>query len=114
MKAGRVRLTTAAGEKTEETVMTVSIAFVPEKDLFEAKVDGEHAGQLEFTRRDGVIVYTHTEVDPAFEGRGVGGALARAALDAARAEGARVRPRCSFVKHWIDRHPTYAELVEGA
>ncbi|GAA3160228.1 GNAT family N-acetyltransferase [Planomonospora alba] len=94
--------------------MNVSVEFVPEKGFYEATVDGEHAGQLELVRRDGVIVYTHTEVDPAFEGRGVGGALVRAALDAARAEGAKVRPRCSFVKNWIDRHPTYAELVEGA
>ncbi|MFC4062926.1 GNAT family N-acetyltransferase [Planomonospora corallina] len=94
--------------------MNVSVGFVPEKGFFEATVDGEHAGQLELVRQGDVIVYTHTEVDPAFGGRGVGGALVRAALDAARAEGATVRPRCSFVKDWIDRHPTYADLVENA
>ncbi|MBG0827003.1 N-acetyltransferase [Planomonospora sp. ID67723] len=94
--------------------MTVEVTAVPEKNLFEAEVDGEHAGQIEFVRRDGVIVYTHTEVDGPFEGRGIGGLLVRTALDAARAEGVKVVPRCSFVKSWIDGHPEYADLVGGA
>ncbi|GAA3443186.1 GNAT family N-acetyltransferase [Planomonospora venezuelensis] len=94
--------------------MTVRVTAVPEKNLFEAEVDGEHAGQIEYTRRDGAIVYTHTEVDGPFEGKGVGGALVRAALDAARAEGVKVVPRCSFVRTWIERHPDYADLLGGA
>ncbi|ACZ83125.1 GNAT family N-acetyltransferase [Streptosporangium roseum] len=93
--------------------MQVDVKLSPGGDFFEAEVDGKHAGQLEFVRRDGVIVYTHTEVDTEFEGNGVGGALVRAALDGARAEGVKVVPRCPFVKTWIERHPDYADLVEG-
>ncbi|MER5317732.1 GNAT family N-acetyltransferase [Streptosporangium roseum] len=93
--------------------MQVDVKLSPGGDFFEAEVDGKHAGQLEFVRRDGVIVYTHTEVDPEFEGNGVGGALVRVALDGARAEGVKVVPRCTFVKTWIERHPDYADLVEG-
>ncbi|MER5425164.1 GNAT family N-acetyltransferase [Streptosporangium roseum] len=93
--------------------MQVDVKLSPGGDLFEAEVDGKHAGQLEFVRRDGVIVYTHTEVDTEFEGNGVGGALVRVALDGARAEGVKVVPRCPFVKTWIERHPDYADLVEG-
>ncbi|MET8334898.1 GNAT family N-acetyltransferase [Streptosporangium canum] len=93
--------------------MQVDVKLSPGGDFFEAEVDGKHAGQLEFVRRDGVIVYTHTEVDAEFEGNGVGGALVRAALDGARAEGVKIVPRCPFVKTWIERHPDYADLVEG-
>ncbi|WP_326826650.1 N-acetyltransferase [Streptosporangium sp. NBC_01639] len=93
--------------------MKVDVTLSPGGDYFEAGVDGKHAGQLEFTRHDGVIVYTHTEVDDEFEGNGVGGALVRAALDAARAEGVKVVPRCPFVKGWIERHPDYADLVQS-
>ncbi|MFD8528924.1 GNAT family N-acetyltransferase [Streptosporangium canum] len=93
--------------------MQVDVKLSPGGDLFEAEVDGKHAGQLEFVRRDGVIVYTHTEVDAEFEGNGVGGALVRAALDGARAEGVKIVPRCPFVKTWVERHPGYADLVEG-
>jgi predicted GNAT family acetyltransferase len=43
----------------------------------------------------------------------VGAELVRTALDAARAEGAKVVPSCWFVKGWIERHPDYADLVKG-
>ncbi len=58
-----------------------------------------------------MITFTHTEVGDAFEGRGVGGQLARRALDDARARGLRVQPRCSFIRSWIDRHDDYQDLV---
>ncbi|GIH75285.1 GNAT family N-acetyltransferase [Planobispora longispora] len=91
--------------------MTVKVTEVPGKNRFEAELDGARVGHIEYVRRDGVIIYTHTEVNGAFEGRGIGGELVREALDAARAEGARVIPRCSFVRYWIDNNPGYADLV---
>ncbi|MEV4093938.1 GNAT family N-acetyltransferase [Streptosporangium saharense] len=94
--------------------MHVDVKLSPEGDLYEALLDGKHAGQLEFVRRDGVIVYTHTEVEDEFGGKGVGGVLVRTALDAARAEGVQVVPRCPFVRQWIERHPDYADLVKDA
>ena len=47
--------------------------------------------------RPGVITFTHTEVDDAYEGQGLGGTLARYALDDARARGLEVRPLCPFI-----------------
>ncbi|GHH65434.1 N-acetyltransferase [Streptosporangium violaceochromogenes] len=91
--------------------MHVDVRLSPAGDSYGAEVEGKHAGRLDFVRRGGTVVYTHTEVDAEFGGRGVGGALVRAALDAARAEGAKVVPRCPFVKEWIGRHPEYADLV---
>jgi uncharacterized protein len=80
---------------------------------FEVRVDGEPAGSAYYDRADDLIVFTHTEIDDAFEGHGVGSTLARAALDAVRADGRRkVIPRCPFIKGWIDRHPDYQDLVE--
>jgi len=57
------------------------------------------------------IVFTHTGVPGALEGRGIGGALARAGLEWARAEGKRVVPICPFVAAYVARHPEYADLV---
>ena len=53
----------------------------------EARLDGELAGFAAYHLTDELIVFTHTEVDPAFEGKGVGGALARHALDEVRGRG---------------------------
>lgn len=90
----------------------VEVIDVPEAKRFEARLDGELAGVAEYLLTDGLITFSHTEIDPAFEGRGVGSALARAALDQVRAEGDRkVLPLCPFIKGWIQRHPDYLDLV---
>jgi predicted GNAT family acetyltransferase len=96
-------------------VSDVVVTDNPAEHRFEARCDGELAGIAEYQLTDGLIVFTHTEVFDAFEGKGVGGALARAALDAVRADGRRkVRPLCPFIKRWIERHPDYRDLVYGA
>jgi predicted GNAT family acetyltransferase len=81
-----------------------------DEQRFELVVDGLTA--FAAYQRDGnVIVFTHTEVPPELQGRGVGSALARGALDAARAEGAEVVPLCPFIASYIRRHPEYLDLV---
>ncbi len=58
------------------------------------------------------MVFTHTEIGDAFEGQGLGGRLARAALDDARRQGRTVIPRCSFIAEYIRRHPEYVDVVD--
>lgn len=77
---------------------------------YEARPDGLLA-LLEYHRAGDRIVYTHTEVPSALEGRGVGSALAKMALDEARAANLSIVPRCPFVAAYIKRHPEYASLV---
>ena len=82
---------------------------------YEARVGGELAGFAEYQLAEGIVVFTHTEVDDRFEGQGVGSALARAALDDVRAAGTRrVIATCQFIKGWIERHPDYPSLLYGA
>jgi predicted GNAT family acetyltransferase len=91
----------------------VQVTDNPGQSRYEAHVDGELAGFAAYDTADDVIVFTHTEVFDAFEGKGVGSALARGALDAVRADGTRkVLPRCSFIRGWIAKHPDYQELVD--
>ncbi|TYL45035.1 N-acetyltransferase [Nocardioides sp. BGMRC 2183] len=91
------------------------VTHVPDSSRYEAHLDGRLAGFAEYQLATDLIVFTHTEVDSEFEGRGVGGALARFALDDVRATGERaVMPLCPFIKAWIERHPDYADLVYGA
>lgn len=93
----------------------VTVTDNPDEHRYEARVDGELAGFAVYRFTDELIVFTHTEVDPAFEGKGVGGALARYALDDVRDQGTRkVMPLCPFIKAWIGKHPDYIPLVCGA
>ena len=84
----------------------------PGESRFEVLEDGVVAGFAVYRRRPGRIIFVHTEVDPAFGGRGIGGRLAAGALDAARAAGDRVLPLCPFIAAYIDDHPEYQDLVD--
>jgi hypothetical protein len=84
------------------------------RSRFEVLVDGEVAGFAEYRRTPTSVSFTHTVVDPAFEGRGLGSVLARRALDATREAGAQVLPYCPFIRAWIARHPDYLDLVPAA
>jgi predicted GNAT family acetyltransferase len=93
-----------------------AVAVTDNADLerYEITAGGTVAGFTAYRRRPGLIAFTHTEIDPAFEGRGLGGRLAGAALDDARAHGLLVLPFCPFTNGYIQRHPEYADLVPDA
>ena len=65
---------------------------------------------LEYRRTADQLVLVHTGVPKDLEGNGFGGALVRAAVDAARAEGLAMVPQCPYAKAWIEKHP---DAVEG-
>ena len=81
---------------------------------YEVHVDGELAGFADYRVQPGTIAFPHTEVDPAHQGQGLAGMLAKMALDDARQQGLRVRPQCSFFATYIRRHPEYADLVDAS
>ena len=56
----------------------------PTENRYEVWADGELAGYAQYIPRRGRIAFVHTEVDESYEGLGLGGRLARAALDDAR------------------------------
>jgi predicted GNAT family acetyltransferase len=78
---------------------------------YELWTDEELAGWIQYTRAGDVLTLVHTDVDPAFEGRGLGSVLVAGTLDDVRARGKRIRPLCPFVAAYLRRHPEYADLV---
>jgi hypothetical protein len=90
---------------------SVQIFDNPAKERYEAQVDGAVAGKAMYELKPGRIVFLHTEVDPAYEGRGIGSLLAKDALDDARAKGLRVIARCPFFARYIREHPEYQDLL---
>ncbi|MEV4556850.1 GNAT family N-acetyltransferase [Kitasatospora sp. NPDC049285] len=83
----------------------------PEQSRFEIHTDAGPAGFAEYQRDGGRVKFVHTVIDPAFEGQGLGGKLARAALDTVRERGGSVLPYCPFIRGWIGKHPEYTDLV---
>jgi len=95
-----------------DTNTPVTVSDRPDRDRYEAYVGEQVAGFVTYSLRAGRVTLIHTEVDPAFEGHGVGSGLARGVLDDIRARGLRVRPLCPFIAEYIRRHPEYADLVD--
>ena len=93
--------------------LTPVITDAADRGRFEAHLDGQLAGLLEYIVKHERIALVHTEVDEIHEGRGVASALIRYGLDRARHRGLRVIPVCPFVKEYLTRHPEDDDIVVG-
>jgi predicted GNAT family acetyltransferase len=72
------------------------------------EVDSAHGLAFAIYRQQGDrLIFTHTEVPSADEGKGVGSQLVREALDDARRRGFKIVPACSCVVDFVRRHPEY-------
>ncbi|MGF2949130.1 GNAT family N-acetyltransferase [Microbacterium alcoholitolerans] len=71
---------------------------------YEIHSDGTLAGFADFERRPGEIRFTHTEVDHAFQGRGLAGVLAADALADAVASGGTIVPYCPYIAKYLKTH----------
>jgi predicted GNAT family acetyltransferase len=79
---------------------------------FELDLKGGRTAYVEYEEAgEGVLALTHTEVPAEFEGKGVGGALVRGALEIVRGENLKIVPACRFVSVYLRRHPEYQDLV---
>ena len=91
---------------------SIEVVDVPEQHWFEIRVDGVKAGHAEYARKGDRFIFTHTEIDDAYEGQGLGSKLASGALDVARAGDHPVVPLCPFIASYIERNPDYQDLVD--
>ena len=91
--------------------MDIKVVDHPELSRFEIWADGKLAGFARYRLAPGKIVFTHTEIDLAFEGKGLGGKLASGALDASRERSLGIEPQCPFIAAYVRRHPEYQSLV---
>lgn len=82
-----------------------------ELNRYEVYVGSVLAGFTDYHAQPGLVTLKHTEIDPAFEGRGIGSRLVAGTLDHIRERGAGVLPICPFVRAYLQRHPEYGDLV---
>lgn len=78
---------------------------------FEARDEDIVVGVIKYIREDDTVTFTHTLVPTEYEGRGIGSALAKFALQHARQAHDQVVPRCPFVQAYLQRHPEERDLI---
>ena len=83
-----------------------------EKHRFEIDLGDGSLAVAEYTLRKGKIMFTHTEVPPAHENKGLGTLLVTTALAAARTRGLQVIPICPFFGSYIKKHAEVQDLLD--
>lgn len=93
--------------------MDAKVQDDPGRHRFVILVDGEPGGLALYKIHDDRVIITHSEVDPKFQGLGVGGELARQTLDLLRERGAKVVTACPFFAAYVRKHHEYDDIVVG-
>lgn len=83
-----------------------------EASRYEIRVGDELGGFLEFEPAGDRVELPHTEIDPAFKGKGLGSKLAGEALSDLARRGDTVIPSCPFVAHYLGEHDVEGLSVE--
>ncbi|MDQ4085376.1 MAG: N-acetyltransferase [Actinomycetota bacterium] len=91
--------------------METTVRNNTEQSRYELMVEDAVAGVVEYRDHGDRVELTHTEVDPSYEGEGLGSHLAHAVLDNLRNEERSLIPSCRFISGYLKRHPEFAELV---
>jgi predicted GNAT family acetyltransferase len=92
----------------------------PAEHRYEITVAGRTAGYSAYLDRPGGEgggqrrVFIHTEIDPNYEGQGLGSILVKGALADVRASGRRAVAVCPFVSVYLKRHPEEDDIVDRA
>jgi len=86
----------------------------PDRHRFEIDLGDGSFAIAEYTLSAGNIIFPHTEVPDAHEGKGIGTTLIRFALDAARERGLKVIPVCPFFAAYMKKHAEVQDLLEPA
>lgn len=91
---------------------SVVVLHDAESSRYLIRLDQTQVGLADYEQTGDSLAFVHTEISPAYGGRGLAGTLIKYALDDARRQGLTVLPYCSFVRGYIAKHPEYLGLVE--
>lgn len=89
---------------------SLNVTHNTDKNRFEVQIDSLTA-ELVYRLNGNVILFLHTGVPPALEGRGIGSLLVKTGLQYAREKNLKVQSLCWFVSGYIERHPEFQDLV---
>jgi predicted GNAT family acetyltransferase len=87
------------------------IVHNPDELQYELWLGEVRAGVLAYRREPDALVLTHTEIDPALRGRGLGSRLVAGVLEDLRRRGLELVPVCPFIVDHLRRHPEQQDLV---
>lgn len=79
---------------------------------FTITADGQTVGIASFADRGNRRVFVYTEVDDAFQGRGLATILVNEAVKSTKADGLRIVAVCPMVAAFLDKHKEFDDIVD--
>lgn len=89
-----------------------TITNVPASSRYELRDGDDVIGFAEYREHPDRMIFTHTVIDNAYEGRGLGSRLVRFVLEDAVARGKRIVPVCPFTAAYLRRHHDFDDHVD--
>ena len=72
------------------------------------EIEGKEIGEVEFTfLDDNTVDICHTYVDPDYQGQQIASKLVKELFKKLKKEKKKAVITCSYVAHWIKKHPEY-------
>lgn len=96
---------------TDKTGAEATVSL--EEGRYTIAVEGKQVGLADFADRGNQRVFFHTEIDPAYGGRGLATILVEEALNEARGEGKHIVPVCSMIATVLKKHPEYDDITDA-
>jgi len=89
----------------------LNVVHNADQKRFEVHLDSRTA-ELNYRLSGNTIIFTHTGVPSALEGRGIGSLLVKTGLEYAKKNNLKVQTLCWFVDGYLQRHTEYQNLVK--
>lgn len=84
----------------------------PDRQRFELRLADQVIGRSFYRAEQGRRVFTHTEVDPEHQGKGLATKLIAFALADTREAGLRLVAQCPTVAAYVERHPEFDDITD--
>ncbi len=79
---------------------------------FEAKENERRAGKMTYKKEgENTIIIDHTEVDPQYQGKGIGKQMVDKAAEYARENNLKIKAQCSYAKKVMERSSDYDDVL---
>jgi uncharacterized protein len=86
---------------------------VSDRQRYEIRMDDAVIGRNYYREEDGRRIFTHTEVEPEFQGQGLASRLIEFALTDTKKAGLRIVALCPAVSGYLEKHREFDDLVDA-
>ena len=94
--------------------MDIQIEHDPDRQRFVAELDGKQANLQYSQASEDTLDYESTFVPEEYRERGIGERIVMEALSFAQENGYEVIPTCPFVRHVLEEHSEYDDVIARA